>query len=88
MWQIWMSASWEMQCKAPAQMHFIIAAIITDDSLEMWDSCLLGAGRISLFLLCMFHLCYFSNASYSVWKYRGKFPAFIGAYTMIDLTIP
>lgn len=67
MWQIWMSASWEMQCKAPAQMHFIIAVIITEDSLEMWDF-LLGVGRISLFLPCIFPLPYFSNACHSVWK--------------------
>lgn len=68
MWQIWMSASWEMQCKAPAQMHFIIAVIITDYSLEMWDSCFWGVGRISLFLPCMFRLHYFSDACQSVWK--------------------
>lgn len=83
-----MSASWEMQCKAPAQMHFIIAGIITNDSLDMWDSCLLGVGRISSCLSCTFYLGYFSNASYSVWKNGDKFTAFMGVYTMIDLMIP
>lgn len=68
MCQIWMSASWEMQRKAPAQTHFIIAVIITDDSIEMCDSCLLGVGRISLFLPCTFCLHYFFNACQSVWK--------------------
>lgn len=67
-WQFWMSASWEMQQKAPTQMHFIIT-IITDNPLRdvgfffCW-----GWGVLASFPLSTFHLHYFCNAWHSIWK--------------------
>lgn len=78
-----------MQCKAPAQMHFIIAVIITEDSLEMWDSVCWGWGGFPCFSSAYFpYLTFLMPAIVSGRNYGDKFTAFMGAYTVMDLTTP
>lgn len=66
-WQVWINASWEMQHKAPAQMHFIIITI-TEESSEAWDFCFVGDVYVFFFPPSMFPVHYFSNAWRRIWK--------------------
>jgi len=71
-------------------MHFIIIIIITEESLEMWDSCSVGGGE-GVFFFSPPHFTYITSLMPTVISgrnYGNKFTASMGAYTMMDLVIP